>query len=80
MTSPLFPPDTMTIQATADFLNVSREYLIKEILDKSLLPFHLSDGERKLYREDVILYLKHREAEIEDIMAKLASLSQELGL
>lgn len=79
MTRPISPADTMTIQEAADLLNVSREYFIKEIL-KSLLPFHLRGEERWLYYEDVVLYLRQRKAEIEDIMTKLASLSQKIGL
>ena len=68
------------IQEVAVLLNVSRAYFIEQIIDKAQLPSHRCCNERKLSREDVVLYLKQRQVETETIMARLTSLSQELDL
>ena len=64
----------------ADFLNISRPYLISQVLDTGKLPFHMAGNRRKIYFKDLMEYKAQQKAESKKTMARLAQLSQEMGL
>lgn len=70
----------LTTQQAADFLNVSRPYLISNVLDAGLLPFHMAGNRRKIYFKDIMEYKAKKKAENRKTMAELAKLSQEMNL
>lgn len=70
----------LTTQQVADFLNISRPYLISQILDTGKLPFHMAGNRRKIYFKDLMEYKALQKAESKKTLARLAQLSQEMGL
>jgi excisionase family DNA binding protein len=70
----------LTTQQAADFLNVSRPYLISNILDAGTLPFHMAGNRRKLYFKDVMAYKENQQQRSKRAMQALADLSQDLDL
>ena len=70
----------LTTQQAADFLNVSRPYLISQILDAGKLPFHMAGNRRKIYFKDLMAHKARQKAESNVAMTKLAQLSQDMGL
>jgi excisionase family DNA binding protein len=70
----------LTTQQAADFLNVSRPYLIKNILDAGKLAYHMSGNRRKVLFKNLMEYKTKQKAESREAMAQLAKLSQEMGL
>ncbi|MBK8069374.1 MAG: helix-turn-helix domain-containing protein [Rhodanobacteraceae bacterium] len=69
----------LTTQQAADFLNVSRPYLI-ERLEAGELPFRKVGKHRRVRFEDVLRYKKRTDYESKLAMTELTALSQELGL
>jgi excisionase family DNA binding protein len=69
----------LTTQQAADFLNVSRPYLI-ERLEAGELPFRKVGKHRRVRFEDVVRYKKRTDYESKLAMTELTALSQELGL
>lgn len=51
----------MTPQTAADFLGMSRQFLMR-LLDRGELPFHRVGAHRRLLRKDVELYARKRAA------------------
>jgi len=70
----------LTTQQAADFLNVSRPYLISNLLDTGKLPFHMAGNRRKLYFKDLMDYKNKQRQESQQAMQALADMSQDLGL
>ncbi len=70
----------LTTQQAADFLNISRPYLISQILDAGKLPYHMAGNRRKIFFKDLMEYKAQQKAESKKTMARLAQLSQEMGL
>lgn len=69
----------LTTQQAADFLNVSRPYLVG-LLDRNELSHHMVGTHRRVYFRDLMAY---REAQLKKSkagLAELARMSQELGL
>lgn len=62
----------LTTQQTADFLNVSRPYLIG-LLERGELPHHKVGTHRRVYFRDLMAY---REAQMRDSKAKLTELAR----
>ncbi|GIU92146.1 MAG: excisionase [Acidimicrobiia bacterium] len=69
----------LTTQQAADFLNVSRPYLVK-LLDEGVIPHHKVGTHRRVYFEDVLAYRARQEEESRSALNELARLSEELGL
>ena len=66
--------EIMTTQEAADYLHVSRPFLVK-LLEQGAIPFEKSGTHRRVRYDDVKSYQEQRQA-----LAKLTDLSQELGL
>ncbi len=72
-----------TTQQAADFLQVSRPYLIEELLDKGVLPYRKVGNRRRIRAEDVLRYKAAEEQEIarrETVMLELMAETKRLGL
>ncbi len=69
----------LTTQEAADFLNVSRPFLVK-LLETGQIPFHKVGTHRRVAFSELVKYRESTLAETRRAAAKLTSLSQELGL
>jgi len=70
----------LTTQQAADMLNVSRPYLIKNILDTGKMAYHKSGTRRKILYKDLLAYKNKDLEERKALMAELAKQAQELGM
>lgn len=70
----------LTTQEAADMLNVSRPYLIDQLLVPGKLSFHKVGNRRKILLNDVLRFKQRQEAETDRIMAELTALSQNLDI
>lgn len=69
----------LTTQEAADFLNVSRQYLV-EILERGDIPFVKVGTHRRVKFRDLAAYKERRDAERRQKLRELTQLSQDLGL
>ncbi|HEX6746124.1 MAG TPA: helix-turn-helix domain-containing protein [Longimicrobium sp.] len=69
----------LSTQKAADFLNVSRPYLVK-LLESGKMPFRKVGTHRRVRYADVLRYRARLEADAEHAYSELVSLSQDLGL
>ena len=69
----------LTTQEAADFLNVSRPYLIA-LLEKGEIKFHKVGTHRRIKFEDLAAYRHRKDRERDDAMAELTRQAQELGM
>ncbi|BDI31647.1 hypothetical protein CCAX7_36980 [Capsulimonas corticalis] len=69
----------ITTQEAADYLNVSRPYVVK-LLEQGRIPFHFVGNQRRLKLENVLDFKKHQDEQSYAALAELQALSQELGL
>lgn len=72
-----------TTQQAADFLMVSRPYLIEELLEKGVLPYRKVGNRRRIRTEDLLRYKEAEEQEIarrETVMRELMAETERLGL
>jgi excisionase family DNA binding protein len=51
--------EQLSTQSAADFLGVSRQFLVRE-LEKDKIPFHYAGSHRRLYFGDVLKYRQER--------------------
>ena len=70
----------LTTQQAADFLNISRPYLISQVLDAGKLPFHMAGNRRKIYFSDLMEYKTQQKTESKRLWHGWLQLSQEMGL
>ena len=70
----------MTTQQAADFLNVSRPYLINEVLDKGKVPFRRLGTHRRILFEDLMTFKKESEVQSRKAFRELTQQAQELDL
>lgn len=76
-------PKEFTTQQAADFLVVSRPYLIEELLAKGALPYRKVGNRRRIRAEDLLRYKEAEETEIarrEAVMRELMAETERLGL
>jgi excisionase family DNA binding protein len=69
----------LTTQEAADFLNVSRPFLIG-LLEKAEIKFHKTGTHRRIRFEDLSDYKQKKERDREDAMLELAKQAQELDM
>lgn len=69
----------LTTQQAADYLNVSRPYLIK-LLDSGAIPFRLVGRHRRIRYQDLRRYRAEDDLERRRAADELTQLTQELGL
>ena len=68
-----------TTQQAADFLNVSRPFLI-ELLEARALPHRKVGSHRRVRFEDLLRYKQADDAKRQTVLDQLAAQAQELGL
>lgn len=71
--------DEMTPQTAADFLGMSRQFLMR-LLDKAELPFHKVGAHRRILRKDVETYARKRAARRSARLEQLRDKIQAAGL
>ncbi len=69
----------LTTQQAADFLNVSRPYLVG-LVERGELAHHKVGTHRRIYFRDLLDYRKQRLAASKAALAEMAARDQELGL
>ncbi len=69
----------LTTQQTADFLNVSRPYVVK-LLKAGEIPFELVGTHRRIKFSDLLQYRSKRDEERRRKLDELTKMSEELGL
>jgi excisionase family DNA binding protein len=69
----------LTTQEAADYINVSRPYLIR-LLEEGRIKFHLVGTHRRVKFSDLKAFRQAGEAERERVMEELAAQAQELGM
>ena len=69
----------LTTQQAADFLNVSRPYLIR-LLEDEQIPFHKTGTHRRIFFRDLLSYKTHIKEKRLQALQELTGLSQELGM
>jgi excisionase family DNA binding protein len=69
----------LTTQQAADFLNVSRPFLI-QLLEQRKLPYRLVGTHRRIRFEDVVAFKDKIDRERRDVLDQLAAEAQELDM
>ncbi len=69
----------LTTQQAADFLNVSRPFLV-QLLEQRKLPFRLVGSHRRVRFEDVLRFKENIDTERRKVLDQLAGEAQELKL
>lgn len=70
----------LTTQQAADILNVSRPFLVKQLLDTGQIPFKMTGTHRRIAFDDLMTYKQQRDTERRRTLRDLSGLSQQLDL
>lgn len=68
----------LTTQQAADLLNISRQYLVRQ-LEQGVLPYRMTGTHRRLRLEDVLAYKAEREMGRRKALDELSELTQAFG-
>lgn len=69
----------LTTQEAANFLNVSRPFLVK-LLEEGVIPFARTGTHRRIRYQDILEYKQQRSEESRDALDELVSQAQELDM
>jgi excisionase family DNA binding protein len=69
----------LTTQQAADFLNVSRPFLV-QLLERKKLPFRLVGTHRRIRFEDVVRFKENIDVERRKVLDQLTAEAQELDM
>ena len=69
----------ISTKQAADMLNVSRPFLVK-LLEEGKIPYKKVKTHRRIYMQDLLIFIKLFEAQREKALQDLADESQKLGL
>lgn len=69
----------LTTQEAADFLSVSRPFVVK-LLENGEMPFHRRGKHRRIKMSDLMAYKRRSDVNQEKAFQELSDLSQQLGL
>jgi excisionase family DNA binding protein len=76
----LMPEDeTFTTQAAANFLGMSRQFLVN-VLERGEIPFHRVGAHRRIYFKDLVKFQNQREQKRRDSMNKVFNSLDTAGL
>ncbi len=76
----LFPEEeTFTTQAAANFLGMSRQFLVN-LLEEGKIPFHRVGAHRRVYFRDLLAYQKQRDNKRHQALKQLAQSVDDEGL
>jgi excisionase family DNA binding protein len=70
--------ECLTTQAAANYLGVSRPFLVK-LLEEEKIPHHRTGTHRRIYLKDLLEYQKRRDTERKKTLDDLASEVSEAG-
>lgn len=70
----------LTTQEAADILNVSRPFLVKQLLDTGQIPFTMTGTHRRIAFDDLMAYKQRRDQGRRQTLRELAQASQQMGL
>jgi excisionase family DNA binding protein len=71
--------EELSTQAAADFLGVSRQFVVREC-EAGKIPFHHTGTHRRVLLKDVLDYQKSRSAARRAAITRIARQSEEMGL
>ena len=69
----------LTTQQAADFLNMSRPYLVK-LLQEGVIPHTMVGTHRRVYFRDLVEYKRRRDAERRKALDEMTALAEEYGV
>jgi excisionase family DNA binding protein len=72
--------DELTTHQAADFLGVSRKYLIDELVNKGILPVRMVGTRRKIPLQDLLSYKEENKAKRRHVLDEMAALADKEGL
>ena len=71
--------DEVSPEKAAEFLHVSRPFLVKQ-LDAGEIPFHMVGTHRRILMSDIIEYKRKRKERTREILRQMREEAEELGL
>lgn len=72
--------EELSTQEAAEILQVSRPYLIENLLETGEIPFHRVGNRRRIKLSDVMRYKRRREERRKAALRELSDEAQELGM